>query len=426
MQNINRKLGGIVLVVVLGVLALLSVLAITFVSMTRLERSISRNYVDRTRAILAAESGIEYAIKRIANFRGGVILPEEMAAMQYQDGDYTILLENAGKPSLQIPGKPYSGVVSSTHAADSERYKLKVTDLSSRINLNDSNEELNLPEPPYDTGRIIYGARRLSLMISYLCELLFAGTMGAGIGDAIADVIETAKIAQGRFTSMAEIKTILFEEVDFGPAEWRQFQQYFTIHNWQDRDVLRPTFKVDISVPDYAEPAPRYEDGGADIYMYKDMQTKYFDIDARSPVNINTAGQKTMQMLFALVSGWYLKEGPPCALSNRHYGAYCTMEDGCGKVISYNYYYEDENERPNYQHLGKQMTHGLLTRTGEIGNPADPGNDLRARAIAEFFWNRIHDSSNPNPVETWDEFSGILTGDLQTHLDDSGIDIGRL
>ena len=53
---------GIVLLFVLGVLALMSVLAVTFVSVTRLERAISRNYVDHVRARLAAESGIEKTI----------------------------------------------------------------------------------------------------------------------------------------------------------------------------------------------------------------------------------------------------------------------------------------------------------------------------------------------------------------------------
>ncbi|MFC1588416.1 PilX N-terminal domain-containing pilus assembly protein [Planctomycetota bacterium] len=431
MQILNRKTGGIVLVVVLGVLALLSVLAITFVSMTRLERSISRNYVDRTRAVMVAESGIEYAIKRIANFRGGVILPEEMAAMQYQDGDYAILLESADRPSFQIPGKPYSGIVSSTHAADSERFKLKVTDLSSRINLNDSNEELNLPEPPYDTGRIPFGTRRLSLMISYLCELLFAESMGAGIGDAVASRIETAKIAKGCFTSMAEIKTILFEEVGFGQAEWLQFQQYFTIHGWQDNKVLRPTFKVDISVPGDADPATLYDDGGADLYMYRDMQTRFFTLDTRSPININTASIEIIQTLFANVAGWYLLEGPAENLSNGHYGSWKIVRyvgnlyDPDADGIQYNpfeYYYRDENSwdhsgRP----LGKRNTFGKITRTLGLEDPAAPGYDPnRLPAIAGMIWNRIHDSldingdgdyidpmesDHPKPFATWDEFS---------------------
>ena len=53
---------GFVLLVVLGLLALMSALALAFVAMAKLERQVARNYVERMHAIMAAESGIEYAI----------------------------------------------------------------------------------------------------------------------------------------------------------------------------------------------------------------------------------------------------------------------------------------------------------------------------------------------------------------------------
>ncbi|MFC1586861.1 PilX N-terminal domain-containing pilus assembly protein [Planctomycetota bacterium] len=81
--TIHNSQHGIVLLFVLGVLALLSVLAIAFVQMTRIEKAISRDYVDRTRALMAAESGIEYAIGRINQFRGGVLTADELAALTY-------------------------------------------------------------------------------------------------------------------------------------------------------------------------------------------------------------------------------------------------------------------------------------------------------------------------------------------------------
>lgn len=66
----RRRVAGIALLIVLATLALLSVVALTFVSMSRLERSISNNYVDHTRAVLAAESGVEYAVSRIYKLQG--------------------------------------------------------------------------------------------------------------------------------------------------------------------------------------------------------------------------------------------------------------------------------------------------------------------------------------------------------------------
>ncbi|MFC1587358.1 PilX N-terminal domain-containing pilus assembly protein [Planctomycetota bacterium] len=413
---------GIVLLVVLGVLALLSVLAITFVSMTRLERSISRNYVDRTRAILAAESGVEYAIKRIANFHGGVLLQAEAAAMQYQEGDYSVPLEQADKPSFQIPGKPFSGIISSASAQASDYYKLKAVDLSARINLNDGNLAYNLPDPPYDIGGLQSGDRRLTMMISYLCELVFAESMGVvGIGDTIAMAIETAKdeLPGGRFTSMAEVKTVLAENVDLNQNDWLKFQQYFTIHSWQDPTVLRPTFQVDISVPDTAAPAPLYADGGADLYLYLDMQTKKFDLDTRSPININTAAKKTIQMLFALVSGWYLKEGPGCTLGNCHYGKWkITSSKGNFHGKAFEYYYDDENinlmAMPFRQKVRKQNIFGQICRSVALDDFSGEGN--YASDIADMLWQRIHEENNP--IETWDEFQDVLSAIIEEVIPD--------
>ena len=61
---------GVALLIVLGVLALLSVIALAFVSLSRLERQVSRNYVDHVRAQLTAESGVEAAVARIAGAIG--------------------------------------------------------------------------------------------------------------------------------------------------------------------------------------------------------------------------------------------------------------------------------------------------------------------------------------------------------------------
>ncbi|MFC1587091.1 PilX N-terminal domain-containing pilus assembly protein, partial [Planctomycetota bacterium] len=403
MQFKNRKPAGIVLIVVLGVLALLSVLAITFVSMTRLERSISRNYVDRTRAILAAESGIEYAIRRLANFRGGVLLPEELAALQYQEGDCHKPLAQVDNPCFAVPGKTYSGLVAASHAGEGDRFKLDVQDLTNCINLNDGNEETNLPESdPF------CGSRRQSMMVSYLCEDLFKDNLGIGIGGTIATEIEMAKDEHpgGCFSSMNEIKDILVDEVGFSEDDWFKFRRYFTIYNWQDSNVLLPTFAVDITVPDGME-APLYDDGGADVYLYMDMQTKRFDLSTRSPVNINTTPRETLKMLFALVTGWYLKEGPGERISDGHYGDWKIVPNYCsGKAFQY--YFADEDQRGcEGPAIGKQNSYGIITRT-------EPITDLQADEIAFSLWDRIH--VNNNPIETWDEFEIFLKDELNPDM----------
>src|SRR6185436_3793416 len=67
MEN-NR---GFVLLVALGVLGVLGLLAATFATLSRVERNVSNSYVDKVRAKLLAQSGIERAI---ASIRGRAMI----------------------------------------------------------------------------------------------------------------------------------------------------------------------------------------------------------------------------------------------------------------------------------------------------------------------------------------------------------------
>src|SRR5437016_4056312 len=56
---------GATLIFVLGVLALLSLFAVTFMQVVRLERGATRNYVDGVRANLAARAGVAASIAAV-------------------------------------------------------------------------------------------------------------------------------------------------------------------------------------------------------------------------------------------------------------------------------------------------------------------------------------------------------------------------
>src|SRR5438132_14183640 len=72
---------GSMLIVALGILTLMSLLAVTFVILMNLERSAAANYVDSIKAKMAAEAGIQRVvadIHRLASkplFSGGVLQP---------------------------------------------------------------------------------------------------------------------------------------------------------------------------------------------------------------------------------------------------------------------------------------------------------------------------------------------------------------
>lgn len=420
MSRIAPRRRGIVLLIVLAVLALMSVLAISFVSMSRMERAISRNYVDRTRVLLVAESGVEYAISRVLGFRGGVLTPEEYAAMEYNRPNPFLPLSGPVTPSFQRPGESYSGYVSSTHSESGDRFKLQVEDESSKINLNDSNLPLNLPKT--DPG---FGNRRLGRIVSYLCELLFAPDYGPGIGDAIAIAIQDARdhAAASGFSSMDEVGELLIDGGLLSADHFNVFKRYFTAYSWTDDKVLRPSFEVSISAPDGASP-PLNADGGANIYLYSDMQTTRFALDSRSPVNLNTAPVETLQTLLSMISGWYLLEKGGERLATGHYSAYRGVVRVGGSLT---YSYLDESAELDEDGVRgipveDQMSYGLLTRTGEIGAPGTPSSDKRAALIAGYFHDRIHDDTAPNPIETWQEFDLALDDPaLETLLTDASL-----
>ena len=62
---------GSVLIVALGVMTVLAVLGFVFLTTTRVERAISRNYVDMVRAKMYAQSGLDYAVGQIHRYIQG-------------------------------------------------------------------------------------------------------------------------------------------------------------------------------------------------------------------------------------------------------------------------------------------------------------------------------------------------------------------
>lgn len=414
--GLRRNARGIILLLVLGILGLLSVMAVTFVSVSRLERSVSENYVARTRAVLAAESGVEYAISRIQGFRGGLITPDELDSMTYEQGDYSVPLSSSDDPSFHIPGKPYSGVIGSSNAEDGDRYKLRVADLSTRVNLNDSNGLLNYPSSSPN-----YGDRRLTRLIVNLTDIVFQSDplYLPGTGDLIGVDIEQFRETRGRFSSMEEVRTLLVPERLSGP-QFDRFAQFFSVHGWQDSSVLRPTFKVSISVPSGIAPAPLYADGGADLYLYRDMQTKRFEREPRTPVNVNVAPAETLQALLGQVSGWYLEEGPGETLSNYHYGNFNITDVGGARPFYY--YYADESLRggppngawgPDGSLIGKQNIFGKIRRCDELKPAA-------AQILAQAMWDRIH--VEKTPFRTWEEYDRFLLEVANPTLEAAGED----
>ncbi|MFC1587928.1 PilX N-terminal domain-containing pilus assembly protein [Planctomycetota bacterium] len=409
-----RRDNGIALIVVLGVLALLSVLAISFISITRLERSISRNYVNQTRAILAAESGVEYAIARINEFQGGVLRPQEIGALNYEEDPARPGLEFMVKPSFHLssPDESYSGVVSSTHARNGDVFKLKVEDESGKLNLNDTDGAWNLdtdpdPDDPATDNDILTAPGRLRMMLTKLGDVLFGIPKGVEISSVLFEAREN--LPGKRFSRMREIKDLLvpdiLDEIDFS-----KFAKYVTLYSWQDPNVIRPTFQLNITVhPDQrAAGIPQNSwDDSWDIYLFFDMQTREYEIEPRCPVNVNAASAELLEALIAPIQGWYLYEGPAeSKLSVDYYDDYYTGTSG--------YTFEDQGGR-----LGRQNIHGQIRISEPIGDP---------KGLSEVIWEYIHgiDINGDNlpaegtpcrPLSTWEEFRNFLEQEAAQYIE---------
>ncbi|MFC1587443.1 PilX N-terminal domain-containing pilus assembly protein [Planctomycetota bacterium] len=438
MQFKNRKAVGIVLIVVLGVLALLSVLAITFVSMTRLEKAIAANYVDRTRAILAAESGVDHAIARLRAMPGGVLSFQDTEALKYNPDNPNLPLDQASQPSflarvdVGTDGSldPVSGVVGSSHTANGDYFKLKVQDCSSKLNLNDNNGKYNIDtDPLYDDPNndpeMDFASGRLYKIIEYLGERLFGDIAsfpdGGGIGSSVASAIINARandLPDGRFTTHTQLQEILVKtsanDIDhpLTLAQYLEFLNYVTLWSWQDSNVIRPTYKLDITVhPDQEADIPQNDwDDSWDIYLFFDAQTKGYELEPRCPVNVNTAPVELLEALIAPIQGWYLYEGPAEKHMSAHfYGPYIAS------TSSYTYEDRDTNQIfENYGVLtsrkGRGTIYGANRLSDAIGDALGLAQAIHEKTIGKDINGDGFPAAGaePDPFGSWQEFEDFL------------------
>ncbi|MEK7865891.1 MAG: pilus assembly PilX N-terminal domain-containing protein [Planctomycetota bacterium] len=151
----NRR-SGVVLLFSIAVLALMSLLAVMFTTTSRMERNVSRNYVDDARAKMNAETGLNVAIsslREIAQRRAWDnpnepwLFPLDPTRNPFVTRPTTcgFAIETARRPSFlggpPLPsGAPVSGTpaqqVASTYEGGRDYYRLKVIDCASQLNVN--------------------------------------------------------------------------------------------------------------------------------------------------------------------------------------------------------------------------------------------------------------------------------------------------
>lgn len=311
-QRIGRR-RGIVLLVVLSILAILSVLAMAFVKLAALEKTMSRNYVERTRALIVAESGVEYAISRLRAFEGGASAADEAEDLRFAEHPSEPGLLHATKASFQQPGYgyPVSGFVAGTAASETQYFILNVRSESGKLNINDTNGRWNIDTDPYDDSVSPWkdehddAPRRLSMLVETLSDFLFGDPVLASVV-SIHLFQARAALPGDRFESMDQVRAALVDTGVLTDDQYDAFRREVTLYSWQDPDTLRPSFQVHISVPagDTGLPPDNF-----DVYMYRDAQTRGYEIEPRCPVNLNDCSDALLYSALTNLQGWYVDEG---------------------------------------------------------------------------------------------------------------------
>jgi type II secretory pathway component PulK len=135
---------GSMLLVALGILTLLSVMAVAFAMTMSLEKKATQNYVDGVKARLIAEGALERAIEE--KRRDIVTKMYSDRVNEYALTDYWLPLEVTGdKIDPAKPKDPYRpsmvGNLGKSYDNGEDRYKIKVIDTQTQFNLNSTHRD---------------------------------------------------------------------------------------------------------------------------------------------------------------------------------------------------------------------------------------------------------------------------------------------
>ncbi|MCE9582967.1 MAG: hypothetical protein K8T20_10770, partial [Planctomycetes bacterium] len=264
---------GFVLLVALGVLGVLGLLAATFATLSRVERAVSNSYVDKVRAKMLAQSGIERAIasirgramiqswddprndwyyREMINAEAGGLtypatvktdiwkfkptraygMPPRSLEAALDDGIVNGTANGVSFPQSLSPtaNEPFSGQFAGTYENRGDVYALKVMDCASMINVND-------------------GGKNVQRMLNNLGSILKCadGTLLNAGGFNLGDQIATKAVARGvPYNNKSEVLDVVFiNNAFFGGnlADARKrfaaCKEFITCHGWVDGMTMK-------------------------------------------------------------------------------------------------------------------------------------------------------------------------------------------
>ncbi len=279
---------GAVLIFAVGVLTVLALLAMTFAQFSRIERNVSRNYVDTVRAKLLAQSGIERAVMEVRRaIQGQGIPPDQYSIAEDASKPWiygrpaagpptprpafynpTIMLEDAifvsfgvqpngrartarldGRVNYKDPADPIddsygndefgvSGYSAGTYTQNGDFYAVKVLDGGSMIYINGPDNSDDDPNPANQplisplAPNVIQMLNNLSAILNRQRRLPFTD-----LGNRISNLRVQL---QRNFTNENEIKPALDPNALNQDTYFKAVKPYITAHMWEDPTTLHP------------------------------------------------------------------------------------------------------------------------------------------------------------------------------------------
>lgn len=285
---------GSMLIVALGILALLSIMAVTFVKLMNLERKATTNYVDMVKARLIAEGGLERSLAQLKRSISAEQYSDPNARWIYCGGDVSVPLEEASSnPTANRSVRAsFWGNVGMSYANGSDSYKVKVIDTQTQFNLNQRFGITDVPNEGELDLTYIRFLDSLGVAISKLNSRAGGGTSGGG-----RNPIKAARYPKGspnaarggkalylfrqsreaeRLTSKVELQEVLENEDDY-----LLLKDYVTAHSWFDEKAVSPRATDSKNKP------------------WSDVIIR----EPRSPININLATTEVLAANLAGIAG---------------------------------------------------------------------------------------------------------------------------
>jgi hypothetical protein len=351
-----RRNRGAVLIIVLGVLAVLALLATTFATLQGVEQRVAHNYVDTVRAKLLAQSGVNDALANLERlFPARCLSPALVGqAWKYRGNTADVglapsrdPLEDARYPSFSWKFEEYasaspsnpsvradtvmiegrvrgiSGVMGAgSYGLHTDQYVLKVSDLSGRIHVNDGLEA-------GAQGSVSQNLKRILNIVGRQTKPKIPN-----LGDRIL-----ARRPDSGYQELGELKNY------FSPEEFAAFQDFVTVKAWIDTSVANPVplsarwvreekqagnpmpevlsrarsglFRLGKSkdakgrvIPGELTTCPKVPpaDPAIRVYGLDTLNPQWIEITSRAPVNINSAPREVLVALLADLRGFFISD----------------------------------------------------------------------------------------------------------------------